>query len=109
MVTADGGYRTAQVVPFKTAYTDPALDNYIPVEVALRLIDGLDLAPEQKTAILDAARAALKGEVTVERSDVMRGVGRALATLGLDAAEASAGPHRRGRARWSIRRRASRR
>lgn len=89
VITADGGYRTAQVVPFKTAYTDPALDNYIPVEVALRLIEGLDLPSEQKAAILEAARAALKGEVTVERSDVMRGVGRALATLGLDAAESS--------------------
>ena len=89
VITADGGYRTAQVVPFKTAYTDPALDNYIPVEVALRLIEGLDLPAEQKAAILDAARAALKGEVTIERSDVMRGVGRALATLGLDAAESS--------------------
>jgi len=89
VITADGGYRTAQVVPFKTAYTDPALDNYIPVEVALRLIEALDLPAEQKSAILDAARAALQGEVTVERSDVMRGVGRALAELGLPAAEAS--------------------
>ena len=89
VVTADGGYRNAQVAAFKTAYTDPALDNYIPVEVALRLIEGLDLPAEQKAAILDAAHAALKGEVTVERSDVMRGVGRALATLGLDAAESS--------------------
>ncbi len=89
VITADGGYRTAQVAAFKTAYTDPALDNYIPVEVALRLIDGLDLPAEQKAAILEAAKAALKGEVTVERSDVMRGVGRALATLGLDAAESS--------------------
>jgi acrylyl-CoA reductase (NADPH) / 3-hydroxypropionyl-CoA dehydratase / 3-hydroxypropionyl-CoA synthetase len=25
----------AQIVPFKTAYTDPALDNYVPVPVAL--------------------------------------------------------------------------
>ena len=89
VVTADGGYRNAQVVPFKTAYTDPALDNYVPVDVALRLIEGLDLTPEQKAAILDAARGALKGEVTIERSDVMRGVGRALASLGLDAAESS--------------------
>ena len=31
VITADGGYRNAQIVPFKTAYTDPALDDYVPV------------------------------------------------------------------------------
>src|SRR3984957_13168499 len=38
IITADGGYRNAQVVPFKEAYTDPALDNYIAVETALPIV-----------------------------------------------------------------------
>ncbi len=88
VITADGGYRMAQIVPFKTAYTDPALDNYVPVEVALRLLGDrlaaadLGLAPATAAAIAATVTATLKGEVTVERGDVMRGVGRALAELG---------------------------
>ncbi|QMW24719.1 AMP-binding protein [Sandaracinobacteroides saxicola] len=97
VVTADGSYRNAQVAAFKTAYTDPALDNFVPVPVAMALLRG-QLA--EAALGLDAADAArieavvaetLAGEVTVERSDVMRGVGRALAELGarLTPAEAS--------------------
>ena len=88
VITADGGYRMAQIVPFKTAYTDPALDNYVPVQVALMLLRdrlaGADLGLSADTAasIADTVTATLKGEVTVERGDVMRGVGRALADLG---------------------------
>ncbi len=97
VITADGGYRNAQVFAFKTAYTDPALDNYTPVGAAKRIVSerlaSLDLDPAVATAIDDAVAATLAGEVTVERSDVMRGVGRALADLGqagsLDAAAAA--------------------
>ncbi len=96
VVTADGGYRNAQVFPFKTAYTDPALDNYTPVAAAKRIVSerlaSLDLAAGTVAAIDAAVAATLAGEVTVERSDVMRGVGRALAELsqsGLDAAAAA--------------------
>ncbi|TRW17122.1 AMP-binding protein [Glacieibacterium frigidum] len=93
VVTADGGYRNAQVIPFKTAYTDPALDNFVAAEVAVRIVGErlatLDLSAEDAATIRDTVATALKGEVTVERSDVMRGVGRALATLGLGAAEAA--------------------
>jgi acrylyl-CoA reductase (NADPH)/3-hydroxypropionyl-CoA dehydratase/3-hydroxypropionyl-CoA synthetase len=87
VITADGGYRMAQIVPFKTAYTDPALDNYVPVQVAVQLLRerlagaDLGLAPEMAAAMADTVTATLKGEVTVERGDVMRGVGRALAEL----------------------------
>ena len=87
VITADGGYRNAQIIPFKTQYTDPALDNYTPVEAAKRLVTerlaslGLDAAAA--AAIDDAVTETLSGEVTVERSDVMRGVGRALTALGL--------------------------
>ena len=88
VITADGGYRMAQIVPFKTAYTDPALDNYVPVQTALMLLRerlaGADLGLSSITAaaMADTVTATLKGEVTVERGDVMRGVGRALADLG---------------------------
>ena len=97
VVTADGGYRNAQVIPFKTAYTDPALDNYTPVAAAKAIVSdrlaGLDLDADDVATIDTAVADTLKGEVTVERSDVMRGVGRALADLGksgrLDAAGAA--------------------
>ncbi len=98
VVTADGGYRNAQIIPFKTAYTDPALDGYVPVAtaraiVAERLAKLDALAGEAGARVLEAVDAVLNGETTVERSDIMRGVGRGLAALGRDgaltAAEAS--------------------
>lgn len=84
IVTSDGSYRTAQVAPFKNAYTDPALDNFVPVTTALTILGKLELelpAADQQT-ILDTVREALAGEITVDRSDVMRGVGKALIQLG---------------------------
>jgi len=97
VITADGGFRNAQIVPFKTAYTDPALDNFVPVAhvraaIAQRLAT---LAMDEADArqVLATVDDTLAGEVTVERSDAMRGVGRALRELGragrLNAAEAS--------------------
>ncbi|HWZ59708.1 MAG TPA: AMP-binding protein [Gemmatimonadaceae bacterium] len=90
IITADGGYRNAQIVPFKEAYTDPALDNYVPVETALALVRdrllALDVDAERLVA---SARAAVADEITLERRDVMRGIGRALDEMGLDAAHAS--------------------
>lgn len=82
VITADGGYRNAQIVPFKEVYTDPALDNYVPAEVATQTVreavDALGLEASLRNAIVDGADAAVQGEITLERSDVMRGVGRAL-------------------------------
>ncbi len=84
IVTSDGSYRNAQVAAFKNAYTDPALDNYVPVATALAILGETELGlPADATAtILDTVRQTLAGEVSVERSDVMRGVGRALIALG---------------------------
>ena len=88
VVTADGSFRNAQLVPFKPSYTDPALDNFVPVAVAMDLLRAAladpenRLAPEHTTRIEDSVAELLIGEVTVERSDVMRGVGRALTALG---------------------------
>lgn len=86
IVTSDGSYRNAQVAAFKNAYTDPALDNFVPVTTALAILGGLDLGlPEGgHETILDTVREALAGEITVDRSDVMRGVGRALINLGVE-------------------------
>ncbi len=84
IVTSDGSYRNAQVAAFKTAYTDPALDNYVPVSTALSVLAATDLGLDAADAavITDTVAETLAGEVTVERSDVMRGVGRALIKLG---------------------------
>ncbi|MFZ9708170.1 MAG: AMP-binding protein [Steroidobacteraceae bacterium] len=94
VITADGGYRNAQIVAFKEAYTDPALDGYVPAEIALaaveRALSSLQLSAAHAEAILEGARRAVASEITLERSDVMRGVGRALEQLaGLGSAEAS--------------------
>jgi acrylyl-CoA reductase (NADPH) / 3-hydroxypropionyl-CoA dehydratase / 3-hydroxypropionyl-CoA synthetase len=94
VITADGGYRNAQIVPFKEAYTDPALDGYVPAEVAVAAVEqslaSLSLPAAQAAAILAGARNAVANEITLERSDVMRGVGRALEQIGgLGSAEAS--------------------
>ena len=94
VITADGGYRNAQVVAFKEAYTDPALDGYVPAEVAIEAVAhalaSLGLPESQVSAILDGARSAVASEITLERSDVMRGVGRALERLpGVASADAS--------------------
>ena len=84
IVTSDGSYRNAQVAAFKTAYTDPALDNYVPVSTALDALAETDLGLGDSEAALihEIVAETLDGEVTVERSDVMRGVGRALIRLG---------------------------
>ena len=85
VITADGGYRNAQIVPFKTAYTDPALDDYVPLDSARTVVHAtlrtLELSPERIATLLGAIDGTLAGEITVQRSDVMRGVGRALQKL----------------------------
>jgi acrylyl-CoA reductase (NADPH)/3-hydroxypropionyl-CoA dehydratase/3-hydroxypropionyl-CoA synthetase len=95
VITTDGAYRNAQVVGFKEPYTDRALDDYVPVGAALEIVAEalLDLArgPTNALSIADtgellaAVTTALAGEITVERADVMRGVGRALERLARDA------------------------
>ena len=94
VITADGGYRNAQIVAFKEAYTDPALDGYVPAETAVEAVaaalESLGLPAAQAGVILEGARQAVAKEITLERSDVMRGVGRALEGLaGLSSSEAS--------------------
>jgi len=93
VITADGGHRNAQVIAFKAAFTDPALDNYLSVCVATDLLEtalaALDLDGAEAETIRVRVEEAVKGEMTVERSDVMRGVGRAIAELAMKPAKAS--------------------
>jgi acrylyl-CoA reductase (NADPH)/3-hydroxypropionyl-CoA dehydratase/3-hydroxypropionyl-CoA synthetase len=99
VITADGGFRNAQIVAFKEAYTDPALDAYVPAEVAIatvaRALESLaqgagGLGAPVREAILAGARESVQNEITLERSDLMRGIGRALEAIpGLAAADAS--------------------
>ena len=96
VITTDGAYRNAQVVGFKEPYTDRALDDYVPMTTALELVaetlldfvrsDGARSPRIEEVGEIQAAvTSALAGEITVERADVMRGVGRALARLAWDA------------------------
>lgn len=85
VITADGAYRNAQVVSFKEVYTDKALDDYIPARDALKTLkNALKHVPETKAQnhwsehILATVELALEGEITIERSDAMQAVGRAL-------------------------------
>ncbi len=88
VITADGSYRNAQLVPFKPSYTDPALDNFIAVSVAKSILQttlsdaSLEISADDAAVIMGAVDETLAGEVTVERSDVMRGVGKALTDMG---------------------------
>jgi acrylyl-CoA reductase (NADPH) / 3-hydroxypropionyl-CoA dehydratase / 3-hydroxypropionyl-CoA synthetase len=98
VITSDGGYRNAQIVPYKELYTDQALDKFIPVETALTIVEktlvetqhAASLPTSVYDTVLQHVREAIKDDITVERSDVMRGVGMALAQLTeLDAATQS--------------------
>ena len=102
VVTADGGYRNAEVVPYKESFTDQALDNFVPRLTALGALDAVleefalgDLGRR----LSDAVTLALTGEITVERSDVMRELGRAIDL------EASMEPTQKAQVRTAVARR----
>jgi acyl-coenzyme A synthetase/AMP-(fatty) acid ligase len=67
VITSDGSYRNAQIVPFKEAYTDQALDGYLPVGVAQ-----------------DVVQTVLH---SLEQNDFRFGCPLGVADLGLDAAQ----------------------
>lgn len=81
VVTADGGYRSAQIVPYKEAFVDPALDRYRPVAAVLaraREAIGESLGEGAAERLVEAFGVALRGELTVEPADAMQAFGRAL-------------------------------
>ncbi len=102
VITADGGYRNAEVVPYKEAYTDPALDNFIPLQTAqaalAEVLGALDLG-DLATRLQTQVESGLAGEITIERSDVMRELGHALA------AESGLSPERMAAIRTTVARR----
>lgn len=112
VITADAAWRNAEVTPFKEAYTDPALENYISLDDARTIVARTArerCSPELAEALLAAIETELSGEITVARADVMRAAGHAFdaardldpaqaAELRADLAEALAGTCRRVRA-----------
>ena len=81
VITADGGYRNAEVVSYKSTYADPALDNYVPRPAALKALSETlqarlpaDVAERLESQVAEA----VSGEITLERADVMRELGLAL-------------------------------
>jgi acrylyl-CoA reductase (NADPH) / 3-hydroxypropionyl-CoA dehydratase / 3-hydroxypropionyl-CoA synthetase len=85
LVTADGGYRNGRVVPFKQAYSDPALAEYLAREVAeatvARTLAECRVAAEAAREVQERVGGELEGEVTVERAEVLRAAEPALRTL----------------------------
>ncbi|NTU83678.1 MAG: AMP-binding protein, partial [Chloroflexales bacterium] len=61
------------------------LDKFVPVETAITIVeqtlDGLSLGAAHRGQIIAAVKEAIAEDITVERSDVMRGVGKALQEL----------------------------
>ncbi|QSW97621.1 AMP-binding protein [Haloterrigena alkaliphila] len=100
LITADGGYRNAEVVSYKEQYADPALDDYLPVgrvhEIVDETLSELDVPADLGASIRDHISEAIAGEITVERADAMRGVGNALA------AESQLDPERTSEIRTEI-------
>ncbi len=84
VITADGASRNAETVAFKEVYSDPALDRFIAVPAAARIVGDM-VAERCPAALAEALRRAveaeLAGEITVLPADVMRAVG-----VGLDRA-----------------------
>ncbi|MFV9503378.1 MAG: AMP-binding protein [Oscillochloridaceae bacterium umkhey_bin13] len=86
VLTSDGGYRNAQVVAYKEIYTDQALDRYVPVETCRAIVEQTlaampDLPQAARDTVIARVSEAIKDDITVERTDVMRGVGVALGEL----------------------------
>ncbi|RRR71914.1 MAG: acetyl-CoA synthetase [Candidatus Viridilinea halotolerans] len=86
VITSDGAYRNAQIVPYKEVYTDQALDKFIPIEMAIAIVQETLTAQRVDAAhgdkIVTIVKETIAEDITVERSDVMRGVGKALQELG---------------------------
>ncbi|MCB1760946.1 MAG: AMP-binding protein [Gammaproteobacteria bacterium] len=89
VITADGASRNAEIMPFKETYTDPALDNFVSVPVALRILQESSVEPVLKRRLVDHCADALKDEITLLPGDVMREVGQVLDGAGLDAEAAA--------------------
>ena len=62
-------------MPYKSTYTDPALDNYIPRPAALEALSATlrtRLSADVAERLEAQVSEAIAGEITLERADVMR-------------------------------------
>ncbi|MBF0306498.1 MAG: AMP-binding protein, partial [Alphaproteobacteria bacterium] len=85
VITADGASRNAEMVPFKEAFTDPALDRFVALPVALAVAEARLPAicgAAQAAVLMTALREGLAGEITVAPADLMRELGKGLDALG---------------------------
>ena len=81
VITADGASRNAEAVPFKETYSDPALDRYVAVPIAVRLVGEVaarHCPPTLAGRLADGVRDLLADEITLLPADVMRAVGQML-------------------------------
>ncbi|NJL35228.1 MAG: acetate--CoA ligase [Chloroflexaceae bacterium] len=62
VITSDGGYRNAQVIPYKEIYTDQALDKFIPVEMALQIVQ--DTLASMGDSLTEAQRSTSPAKPT---------------------------------------------
>ncbi len=88
VITADGGYRNAEYVPYKSQYTDPALDNYVSTAKALSILqielkDALD--PDLAAKAHGVSVERLGDDLTVAPSDVMQTLGHLINHFNLSA------------------------
>ncbi|MGK0500383.1 MAG: acrylyl-CoA reductase (NADPH)/3-hydroxypropionyl-CoA dehydratase/3-hydroxypropionyl-CoA synthetase, partial [Oceanicoccus sp.] len=93
VITADGASRNAEIITFKETYTDPALDRYISVDMALSILSQADFDQSQdntKTKVLEHVKQVLGNEITLSRADIMREVGSVLAKAKLGSAKTAA-------------------
>lgn len=84
VITVDGAHRNAQVIPFKQVYADKALEDYVSLSSAIEKIQKVDIPEDLLKEIIENVKKALEGEITVERSEVMHGVGQVLEKIKLD-------------------------
>ncbi|MCZ6695873.1 MAG: AMP-binding protein, partial [Acidobacteria bacterium] len=88
LLTVDGAFRKGEVVQYKRDFVDPALRDFVPVKVAMRIASDLlaDGGSDPEGRILGGIREALQDKVTVEKCKV-----RALLARGLAVEEGSPG------------------
>ena len=82
VITADGASRNAENVPFKEAYTDPALERYIGVGAALDVV--AETAPRWcdsalTESLVSRLREGLADDITTTPAEVMHFIGMQLA------------------------------
>lgn len=90
IITADGASRNAETAGFKETYTDPALDRYLSLDSALKILSSVRIEPNLKQRILDHVALALASEITLLRSEVMRELGGVLNNANLPPTETAA-------------------